>query len=122
MDRQERYPSSLFFPQQMTVWTGDLETFEPIEDQLFAAYMRHYRASMARHGDQPLFNDRETREERLSFIRDLGVTHVLVNPRTHPLMTRVLDTDGDMVRKQYDDGAWALYEVRRPDPDGSRQP
>ena len=49
----------------------------------------------------------------MAFIRDLGVTHVLVTPRMHPMMTKALTSDGDLFVARYDDGQWALYEVRR---------
>jgi hypothetical protein len=113
IDVEERYPSSLFMPQQMVVWPGGTEGLLDAEDQLFAPYFKHYRKTMAAYGQQPLFNDRETRQERLSFLSDLGVTHVLVNPRLYRLMSGVLSRDPQLFRRRYDDGEWALYEVLR---------
>ena len=39
------------------------------------------------------------------------MTHVLVNPRFHALMSGVLAEDPDVFTPRYDDGRWALYEV-----------
>ena len=49
----------------------------------------------------------------MAFIRDLGVTHVLVSPRIHSMMTKTLTADHDLFVARYDDGQWALYEVKR---------
>ena len=97
-------------PQQVTVWSGAIERLvEP--RRAFPVYFRHLDRATAASLDQPFFNDRETREERVSFIRDLKVTHVLVNPRLYSTMKEVLAKDGDLFSRLYDDGTWALYEV-----------
>ena len=112
VDQSEEWPPSLFMPQQMAMWPGRVDAlYEP--ERLFAAYYRHYDRARQKYEAQPLFNDRETREERVEFIRDVGVTHVLVNPRTYAMMTMVLARDPDLFEKRYDDGRWAWYEVRR---------
>jgi hypothetical protein len=59
------------------------------------------------------FNSRETQEERSAFVDGLSITHVLVNPRFHATMTPQLDGLPDRYRRRYDDGRWAIYEVRR---------
>jgi hypothetical protein len=112
IDDEERYPSALFMPQQMVVWPGSMDGFVDADD-LFGKYLRHYRRAQAAYNTQPLYNDRESRDERVAFLRDLRVTHVLVNPRTHDLMSAVLSRDPDLFRSRYDDGKWALYEVLR---------
>ena len=53
----------------------------------------------------------ETRQEREAFLRDLGVTHVLVNPRLYASIKPVFAADPDLFVSRYDDGQWALYEV-----------
>jgi hypothetical protein len=93
----------------MVAWPGRAEGLIP--RALFVRYYVRYDRAKATYDEQPLFNDRETRAERLSFIRDLGVTHVLVNPRLHKLMSVVLARDPDVFAARYDDGRWALYEV-----------
>jgi len=109
--RQVNEPT-LFLPQQVDVWSGAIEGL--VEPELtFPVYFKYLERARAVSLDQPFFNERETREERLAFIRDLGVTHVLVSPRIHSVMTKALTADGDLFIDRYDDGRWALYEVRR---------
>jgi hypothetical protein len=109
--RQINEPT-LFLPQQVDVWSGASDGLvEP--EQVFPVYFKHLNRARAASLDQPFFNDRETREERMAFIRDLGVTHVLVSPRIHAMMTKTLTADRDLFVARYDDGQWALYEVRR---------
>jgi hypothetical protein len=109
--RQVNEPT-LFLPQQVDVWSGASDSLvEP--EQIFPVYFKHLARARAASLEQPFFNDRETREERMAFILDLGVTHVLVSPRIHSMMTKALASDGDLFVARYDDGQWALYEVRR---------
>ena len=61
---------------------------------------------------QPFFNDQDL-DERRAFIRDVGATHVLVNPQYHESMRRVLDALPQFVSLRYADGRWAVYEVKR---------
>jgi hypothetical protein len=112
VDDEERYPSALFMPQQMVVWPGNREGLVDAKE-LFGKYLTHYARTKAAYNAQPLYNDRESRDERLAFLRDLAVSHVLVNPRNHQLMSAVLSRDPDLFRARYDDGMWALYEVLR---------
>jgi hypothetical protein len=99
----------LFMPQQMVVWPGEAQGLIPRE--VFGRYYERFDRSAAAYDEQPFFNDRETRAERLSFIRDLSVTHIMVNPRFHKLMSDVLGRDPDVFTARYDDGRWAVYEV-----------
>ena len=64
--------------------------------------------------DQPFFNTSDTREQRMAFIRDLSVTHVLITPPLYRGMKPLLDADRSAFVPRYDDGRWAIYEVRRP--------
>jgi hypothetical protein len=109
VDITDEYQSSLFMPQQMVAWSGTAEGLLP--RIVFARYFEQYDRAKAAYDEQPFFNGRESRTERLAFIRDLGVTHVLVNPRMHALMTGVLAADPDVFEPLYNDGRWALYEV-----------
>jgi hypothetical protein len=109
VDIDEEYQPSLFMPQQMTAWPGRAEGLIP--RTVFDKYYEHYDRVKIAYEAQPFFNDRETRAERLSFIRDMHVTHVLLNPRVYTLMSEVLTRDPDVFTRMYDDGSWALYEV-----------
>jgi hypothetical protein len=96
-------------PQQMVAWPGTAEGLLP--RVLFSRYFERYDHAKAAYDEQPFFNAREPRTERLAFIRDLGITHVMVNPRLHGLMQTVLAGDPEVFTPLYDDGRWALYEV-----------
>jgi hypothetical protein len=110
VDLHERYQPALFMPQQMVVWTGGTESLlEP--ETLFPRYFTYLKAAQNASVDQPLFNRSETRKDREAFLRDLHVTHVLVNPRLYPSIKPVFDADTDLFVPRYDDGRWALYEV-----------
>jgi hypothetical protein len=110
VDLHERYQPALFMPQQMVIWTGGTESLlEP--ETLFPRYFTYLKAAQSASVDQPLFNRSETRKDREAFLRDLHVTHVLVNPRLYASIKPVFDTDADLFVPRYDDGRWALYEV-----------
>lgn len=110
-DLNDVYQPSLFMPQQMVMWTGAMAGI-PDPETLFSRYYKHLDRARAASLDQPLFNAGETRNDRAAFVRDLGVTHVLVNPRLYATMKAVFDAD-DLFSPRYDDGQWALYEVNR---------
>jgi hypothetical protein len=109
VDVSDEYQPSLFMPQQMVAWPGTAEGLLP--RVLFPRYFERYDRARAAYDDQPFFNTHEPRTERLAFVRDLGVTHVMVNPRMHALMREVLAGDPEVFTPLYDDGQWALYEV-----------
>ena len=109
VDIDEQYQPAMFVPQQMIAWPGEAEGLIP--RIAFERYYRHYDKAEAAFGQQPFFNDRETLVERLAFIRDLNVTHVLVTPRLYPMMSAVLRREPGAFMPRYDDGRWALYEV-----------
>ena len=108
-DTHENYAPTLFMPQQIVIWSGGFQLIN--SGQLFAGYFGHLARAKAASLDQPFFNDHETRAQRLAFIRDLRVTHVLVTPRLYREMKAALARDVDLFVPRYDNGAWALYEV-----------
>jgi len=110
VDLHERYQPALFMPQQMVVWTGGTDSLLAPET-LFPRYFTYLKTAQEASADQPLFNMSETRQEREAFLRDLGVTHVLVNPRLYASIKPVFAADPDLFVSRYDDGQWALYEV-----------
>ena len=109
VDIEEEYQPALFMPQQMVAWPGEAQGLIP--RAVFVRYYERFDRTTAAYDEQPLFNARETRAERLSFIADLGVTHVLVTPRLYDLMSGLLGQDRDVFTAVYDDGRWAVYEV-----------
>ncbi|HXG87638.1 MAG TPA: hypothetical protein VNJ02_04815 [Vicinamibacterales bacterium] len=110
VDKFFEYPASVFLPQQMVVWTGPSVAFRD-EDRLFGAYYEQYYKSFRKYRQQPFFNTVETDQERELYLRALGVTHVLLNPRVHAMMTTVLAARPAQYRRLYDEAEWAVYEV-----------
>jgi len=110
VDYREPYEPTVFMPQQVVVWSAALEGLaEP--RRMFPGYFLHLDRARATSRDQPFFDLAETREERLAFIRDLRITHVLLNPRLYSEMKRVFDSDRSLFVPLYDDGQWALFRV-----------
>jgi hypothetical protein len=110
IDRWNAFMPTVFLPQQAVSFSG-FEFSLPNEIEIYPAYVRWYRAIMRQHGVQPFFNDRETPEQRQAFVRELGVTHVLVDPSYYTTLRPVLDRLPQLFTRRYDDGRWAVYEV-----------
>jgi hypothetical protein len=110
VDYREPYEPTLFMPQQVAVWTG---VHEGLVDPraVFPVYLAHLDRARASSRDQPFFDRAETRDERLAFIRDLRITHVLLNPMLYKETKVVFDGDPDQFASLYDDGQWALFRV-----------
>jgi hypothetical protein len=112
MNRWSLFQPTMYLPQQVVALSGS-EFSLPMEDLLNPGYAQAYRESMRDRGVQPFFNDQETADQRGTFIRELGITHVLVDPMYYDSMRRVLDGLPQLVSLRYADGRWAVYEVRR---------
>jgi hypothetical protein len=100
----------MFVPQQVVVFPGFERAFAD-EQQMFGAYYRLYHDSVRKHRTQPFFNVVETPEDRATFLKALGVTHVLVDPAYYQQMRSILDALPGLLERRYEDGKWALYEV-----------
>jgi hypothetical protein len=112
VDYRQIHEPSMVLPQQVDVWSGAVEGLVAPE-QTFTVFFRHLDRARAAALDQPLFNDRETSEERRAFVRDVRATHVLVSPRLYDAINPVIAADRDLFTRLYDDGEWALYVVER---------
>jgi hypothetical protein len=112
MNRWNLFLPPVYLPQQVVALSG-FDFSLPMEVLLTPGYARAYRESMRERGVQPFFNDLETLEQRRTFIREVGATHVLVDPQYYDSMRRVLDALPQLVSLHYADGRWAVYEVRR---------
>jgi hypothetical protein len=114
-DLNEDYQPALFMPQQMVTWTGALDTWPFLEPgKMFPRYFDYLKSARVAGADQPLFNRSESHEQRAAFLRDLSVTHVLLDPPMYETMKPIFDGEKDLLATRYDDGHWALYEVKRP--------
>jgi hypothetical protein len=110
VDARDDWQPALFMPQQMVVWPGHMDGLvEP--ENMFPKYYVHQARAQREHHDQPFFDAQESPEERQAFVRDTGVTHVLVSPRSYAVMTKALGQDTNLYRPMYNEGMWALYEV-----------
>jgi hypothetical protein len=114
VDRWTPYPPTIFMPQQAVVFPT-LDASFIHEDSLFRDYYRLFGDRMKRYRVQPFFNQVETPAERAEFVRDLGVTHVLVSPVHYDELRPVLDALPGQFTRRYDGRRWAVYEVTRND-------
>jgi hypothetical protein len=107
-----RYAPTPFMPQRMVAWPT-VDTSAALSGrEIFPTYYRFLDASMAAHGAQPMFNAQESLVERLQFIESVKATHVLVDPMVYTEMKRVLAAWPETFHLVFDDGRWAVYEVR----------
>jgi hypothetical protein len=113
-DAFNAYPLPVFMPQQVAAWP--VAASENIVDARgwYPAYYERFDRTMKRLGVQPFFNAAEGWNERVDFVRALGVTHIVVDPSYQRLMARVLGQWPEAFATVYDEGAWTVYEVRIP--------
>jgi hypothetical protein len=112
VDLGQIHEPSMFVPQQVTVWSGAVEGLVDPE-RIFSVYFRHLARAQAAGHEQPFFNAGETAVERQAFLQDLGVTHVLLNPRMYQSLKPVFDQERDLLTVRLDAEQWALYEVHQ---------
>ena len=110
VDRWTPYPPQVFMAPQAVVFPT-LDASFIHEDSLFRDYYRLFDDRIRRYRVQPFFNTAESADERMEFVRRLGVTHVLVSPVHYRELRPVLDALPDQFTRRYDDEAWAVYSV-----------
>lgn len=115
-----RYSPAPFMPQQIAYWPHIDGSTGSYFRRIFPVYYEWLEASLARIGEQPLFNMAEGLPERVAFMNAVGATHVLVDPMYHPTLEPLLSSWPAAFRKQYDAGNWAVFELL-PAPPGSRR-
>jgi len=104
----------VFLPQQCVAWpTVSSGGLLNVKD-LFPRYYDWMDRVLATYRTQPFFNDVEAPHDRRAFLRDLRVTHVLLDPAYYDLMKRILDAEPETYRAVYDDGQWAVFAVKLP--------
>jgi hypothetical protein len=109
---RNQYSPTTFMPQRIVAWPSVDATASLYGREIYPAYYRFLDASMAAYGAQPLFNARESLAERERFLAAVKATHVLVDPMTYAEMRRVLSAWPGTFHLVFDDGRWAVYEVR----------
>jgi hypothetical protein len=105
------YAPSMFIPQH--VYAGlpnrigivNLHAMSPVYSDWVSRVLRKHRAT-------PFFNDAESIEERAAWLARLGVSHVILDPMYYARLKPELSRVPDLFRSLYDDGRWAVYEVR----------
>ena len=112
VDRWMPYPPQLFMSQQAVVFPT-LDASFIREDALFRDYYRVFEERVRHYRAQPFFNAVETPGERSTFVKTLGVTHVLVSPVHYGELRPVLDDLPGQFALRYDHAQWAVYEAIR---------
>lgn len=108
-----RYSPSAFLPQQIACWPHNDVSTPFYFRRILPTYYSFMEKSLRNYQEQPFFNEQETLEERLDFVRELGVTHILVDPMYHNRVGPVLERTPQYFSKVYDDGSWAVYAVQK---------
>ena len=106
------YSLTLFLPQQTADWPPIISRNFYHLDRLFPHYYRLLDRSLTRYKDQPFFNTRETMEERLEFVDDLHVTHIVLDPMCYRIKP-LLQGYPQRFRSVFDDGQWVVFAVAR---------
>jgi hypothetical protein len=104
-----QYPPPVFMTPHIVAWP--LASENTNVGFVTPRYSDFFYRTIARYGTQPMFNTIEALDERLEFVRALGVTHVLVDPMYHDEMAEVLGRWPGTFPRLYDDGGWAVYGV-----------
>lgn len=107
------YPFSVYLPVRMVAWPSMELTYHN-ETRALAAYYQLWDESLRNHRAQPFFNTAETREDRERTLKTLGVDYVAVDPNYYQSLKSILDQFPDLLSREYDDGRWAVYRVKRP--------
>ncbi len=105
------YSPAPFMPQQIAYWPHIDSSTGSYFRRIFPAYYRHLEASLAASGEQPFFNGRDGLVERMDFLRDVGATHVLVDPMYHDLLVPLLSTWPRSFQLLYDADGWAVFKA-----------
>lgn len=101
---------STFIPQQIPAWP--LAYQDPFTYCInFPRFCDAANASIEKYGVQPFFNDRENREERVSFLKRFHISYVLVDPATTDMMKPVLDQYPDLFAEEYFELRWRVFSV-----------
>jgi hypothetical protein len=108
-----RYASPVFMPQRILMWpmedAGGLEFNSRLFPTAWSALVR----TAQKHQVQPFFNDKESLEERLAYAREVGATHILLDPMYYARLRSYLSQWPDRFVPGYDDGSrWAVFEIK----------
>lgn len=108
-----RYASPVFMPQRILMWPMEDPGGLEFNSRLFpTAWNALVRTAIA-HKVQVFFNDQESLDERLAYAKEVGASHVLIDPMYYARLRPVLTQWPEHFVRVYDDGGrWAVYEIR----------
>jgi hypothetical protein len=99
-----------YVPQRAPAWP--IGYHDPINYCVnFKRYCGAANQSVVRYGVQPFFNDVESRDERLAFLKDFNITYVVVDPPFDATMKRVLGQYPDQFTEVYTADRWRVFKV-----------
>jgi hypothetical protein len=105
------YSPAPFMPQQVAYWPHIDSSTGSYFRRIFPAYYKHLESALAAKGEQPFFNPDDGLVERLDFLRDVGATHVLVDPMYHDMLVPLLSSWPRSFQILYDADGWAVYKA-----------
>jgi hypothetical protein len=105
------YPSPVFMPEHIVMWPLDgivsIESNERMFPNAWTALVQAVRT----HGEQPFFNDTETLEERVAYMKRVRATHVLIDPMYYARLRSLFPQWAPAFTPVFDDGhRWAVLE------------
>lgn len=107
-----RYASPVFMPQQILMWPMEDEGGKDFNARLFpVAWAAHVRTARAKRV-QPFFNDVETLDERVAYMREVGASHVLIDPMYYARLQPLFPSWNQRLKSTFDDHTgWAILEL-----------
>ncbi len=114
-DATNVYALSVFVPQQALtglLWRSAGRRWRGAYLRgLYPPYFEQFDRAMREYRTQPFFNERESIEEKVAFLGAVAVSHIIVDAAQNAVVAPLVRARPDLLRRVYDDGQWAVYEV-----------
>lgn len=105
------YAFPVFLPQHILLWPiVDGSTIE-FNSRLVPEAHNAFVRMVQKHEAQPFLNTRETLDERIAYLREVGATHVVIDPMYYAQLRPLFEQWAPSFKAIYDDGRqWAVLE------------
>jgi hypothetical protein len=105
------YASPVFSPQHILMWPMDGTAGMEFNARLFPKPWGELVRTAQAYQAQPFFNDKETLEERITYMHTVGATHVLIDPMYYARLRPLFPQWASAFKAVFDDGQrWAVLE------------
>lgn len=108
-----RYASPVFMPQRILLWPMEDPGTVEFNSRLFPVAWGAMTRTAAALSVQPFFNEQETLEQRVAYMREVGATHVLLDPMYYARLRPLLSQWAETFEPVFDDHSrWAVFVLR----------